>query len=906
MWARMRSIVGGLFGRRRIERELGDELQFHLRARAEHWEQSGLRPEEAWRRARLEFGAVEGFKERCREARGLRLFNELRADLRFAWRLMRRSPVFTVVAAGTLALAIGANTAIFTLVDAALIKSLPVSNPQDLRSLEWSAPRLRSWYNGESHPNAAGVEVRTSFAYPAYVEMRDRARSFESLVAFAGFGQVNLGVRGRAELGSGLLVSGNFFSGLGLGTTIGRTLTPDDDRPTAAPVVVLSYPFWQRMFGGDPQVLGQAIGVNGTSATIVGVAPPTFSGVRPGRTVDVFAPIETLHTAMYAEPGILTSARKWGFPVIGRLAPGVSDAQAAAEVEGIVRQVVLASPPEGGAYDLPRISLAPGGRGLDSLGRDLSKPLRILLTIVGTVLLIACANITGLLLTQASARRHELSTRLALGAGRGRLARQLMTESLLLAAIGGAIGVGVAFAMRGVLPYALARGGQAVHLDVAPDWRLLLFATGVCALAGLLCGLLPALTASRVALLPTVARGTPAVDTRRRRLWTGKALVIVQVALSLVLVAAAGLFVRTLVNLRGEALGFKPDHLLLFEMDATLSGYKDARLKDFYEAALERVGSTAGVRSASMSRWGLISDSATGDSVRTSGNAYAKPDNRQVNIHYVAPNYFRTMGIALLAGRDVAATDREKAPLVAIVNQELARLSFGGHAIGSRLSFGGDSSGTGIEIVGVAADARFSSLREPVPPTVYIPYRQNNQHVMTMAVRTDLEPTALVETFRRALAELDANVPMYEVRTQEAQIDRALGQERVFAQLVSGFALLALVLACLGIYGTLAWSVARRTPEIGVRMALGAQRRDVVRMVVADIAVPVGAGVVLGLAGALTSTKVLESLLFGLGSRDLTTLAIASSVLLVCAALATWLPSRRASRVDPMTALREE
>jgi predicted permease len=341
-------------------------------------------------------------------------------------------------------------------------------------------------------------------------------------------------------------------------------------------------------------------------------------------------------------------------------------------------------------------------------------------------------------------------------------------------------------------------------------------------------------------------------------------------------------------------------------MDATLSGYKDARLKDFYEAALERVAATAGVRSASMSRWGLISDSATGDQVRTSGNAYAKPDNRQVNIHYVAPNYFRTMGIALLAGRDVAATDREKAPPVAIVNQELARRLFGGHALGSRLSFGGDSSGNEIEIVGVAADARFSSLREPVPPTVYIPYRQNNQHVMTMAVRSDLEPTALVETFRRTLADLDANVPMYEVRTQEAQIDRALGQERVFAQLVSGFALLALVLACLGIYGTLAWSVARRTPEIGVRMALGAQRRDVVRMVVADIAVPVAAGVVLGLAGALTSTRVLESLLFGLGARDFPTLAIASSVLLVCAALATWLPSRRASRVDPMTALREE
>jgi predicted permease len=905
MWARIRSTIRGLFGRDRIEGELGDELQFHLHARADDWQRRGLSPDEARRRARLEFGGLGAVAERCREARGLRLFNELRADLRFAWRLMRRSPVFTVVAAGTLALAIGANTAIFTLVDAALIKSLPVSNPQELRSLEWSAQRFASWYNGESHDNAAGVEARTSFAYPVYVEMRDRARTFESLVAFAPSGQVNLLVRGRAELGAGVLVSGNFFSGLGVGTTIGRTLTPEDDRAAATPVVVLSHAFWQRVFGGDPGVLGQAIGVNGSHATIVGVAAPAFAGMRPGQTVDVIAPIEALSTAMYAVPEILTSARHWGFPVIGRLAPGVSDAQAAAEVEAIVRQVVQANPPERLPYDMPRIGLAPGGRGIDALGRSVSKPLRILLAIVGTVLLIACANIAGLLLTQASARRHELSTRLALGAGRGRLARQVLTESLLLAAIGGAIGVALAFALRGALPYALARGGEPVHLDVTPDWRLLLFTTGVCLLAGLMCGLLPALTASRVALAPIAARGTPAADSGRRRLWTGKALVTAQVALSLMLVAAAGLFVRTLVNLRGEALGFKPDHLLLFEMDATLSGYQDVRLKDFYEAALERVAATPGVRSASMSRWGLISDSATGDEIRTAGDVSAKADSRAVSIHYVAPNYFRTMGIGLI-GRDVAPSDREQAPPVAIVNQELARRAFGGNAIGSRFGFGGNASGNEIEVVGVAADARFSSLREPAPPTVYIPYRQNNQHVMTMAVRSDLEPTALIETFRRLLGELDPNVPMYQIRTQEAQIDRALAQERIFAQLVSGFALLALALACLGIYGTLAWSVARRTPEIGLRVALGAQRRDVVRLIVSDIAVPVGLGVALGVVGALTSTKVLESLLFGLGSRDLETLAIASSVLLVCAALATWLPSRRASRVDPMTALREE
>lgn len=904
MWARITSWLSGVTRQSRIDRELRDELAFHLRARTEHWQRQGLSPDDARRRASLEFGAADAVREQCREARGLRLFDEARGDLRFAVRLMRRTPVLTVVAVSTLALAVGANTAIFSLLNAALLKTLPVSHPESLRSLEWSSPRLSAWYNGESHPGEGGAEQRTSFSYPAYAALRDRARSFDSVMAFAEFGEVNLRGGTRAELGSALLVSGNFFSGLGVAPAAGRLLIPGDDRQGAAASVVLGHGYWQRAFGGEQAAMGRSIIVNGVAATIVGVAPANFTGMRPGRSIDLFAPIGPFHDAIYAVPDILTSGRRWGFPVMARLAPGVDERQAAAEAEAIVRQVVAAEPPETQPYDPPRVTLVAGGRGLDDMRRTMTRPLNLLLGVVLAVLLIACANIAGLLVTQASARRHELSTRLALGAARWRLARQLMTESVLLAAIGGGAGAALAYALRHSLPVLLAQGGDPPQLDFALDWRMLAFSVGACAFAGLLCGVLPALTGSRATMLPTAARGATASDAGRSRQRSGKALVIAQVALSLMLVTTAGLFIRTLVNLRSEALGFRPDHLLLFQMDATLSGYKDTRILDFYEQALDRVRALPGVRVASMSRWGLIADSATGDSIVTAHDAPSGGDDRSVRIHYVAADYFQTMGIPMLGGRDLSSADRDGAPKVAIVNETLARRSFGNRALGERFGFGGEDP-NGIEIVGLAADARFSTLREAAPPTVYIPYRQHSQHVMTFAIRADLEPTSLVESVRQAIATVDPNVPLSAIRTQDAQIERSIGQERLFARLVSAFALAGVLLAALGIYGTLAYSVSRRTSEIGVRLALGAERRAIVRMVAADMAVPVAAGIALGVVGAFVATRALDSLLFGLTGRDAVAMVSAAAILGASAAAATWLPARRAARVDPVVALRE-
>ena len=804
-----------------------------------------------------------------------------------------------------LALAIGANTAIFSVVDAVLLQSLPVRDPGTLRTLEWSARQFHGWYNGDARNNAAGERLNTSFSYPAYLHIRDHSTRFSDVVAFSPRDQVNVNIAGRAELADGQLVSGNFFSGLGVSPVVGRALTPDDDRADAPAVAVLGHGIWQRLFGGDPGILGRTLAVNGTSAVVVGVAPPGFCGLEPGRCVDVFLPIVPLQPALYAVPGILTSGRHHGFPVVARLKPGVTTEQARAETETLVRQVVLANPPEGD-YDLPRLTLSEGGQGLDGVRRQLAKPLRILMVVVGAVLLLACANITGLLLTRAAARQREMSTRLALGAGRARLARQLLTESVLLAAMGGTAGVALALALRQVLPYALSPGSEALVLDVRLDWSLLAFITGVCLTAGLLCGLLPALGASRAGVMPTFARGTASGDAGRGRVWTGKSLVVVQVALSLVLLVCAALFVRTLVNLRNEALGFRPSHVLLFQMNAPLSGYEDVRLKDFYEEAVRRIVATPGVGSASISRWGVLAGHRTTDAVNTATNADAPPEERRVYIHYVGPDYFKTMGMSLLVGREVGWADREGAPKVALVNQALAARSFDKGAVEQRFGFGGRESVNEIEVVGVVGDARFSTLREPAPPTVYLPYRQHSQHQMTFAVRTDGEPTAVTESIRQTLAALDANVPMFDIRTQETQIERSVKQERLFAQLLSGFAILAVLLACLGIYGTLAYSVTRRTPEIGVRMALGAERRDVVRMVAGDMAVPLLSGIALGVGGALASTRLLDTMLFGLTPRDVPTLASAAIVLVAAGMLAVWVPSRRAARVDPMIALREE
>jgi len=601
---------------------------------------------------------------------------------------------------------------------------------------------------------------------------------------------------------------------------------------------------------------------------------------------------------VYDEPGMLESARHWGWLVLARLKPGVSNEQARAETEAVLRTELRDHPPDTTVTDLPRIRLDEAGRGSDQLRGRLGQPLRVLMMIVGGVLLIACANIAGLLLTRMSARHREIATRLAIGASRGRLARQVMTECLVLAVIGGSIGVGLALLLRRALPPLLSEGSEVLHLDLSADWWVIAFSTIVCVVAGLACGLLPALRTPQTGLAPIIARTASSITSASPRSLVGRSLVVVQVSVSVVLLVGAGLFVKTLLNLRSEALGFRPDHLLVFEMNGTLNGLKDTRLVNLYEQTLSEVARLPGVRSASLSRWGLLSGNGTSDALVVPG----RPAPIHVDVHLVLPGYFKTMGIPVLVGRDISWSDREHATPVVIVNQLLARQIGGASIIGGTVQVGD----VHAQIVGIVGDARFSELRTPPRATVYVPFRQHGEHVATFVLRTAGDPADLIPIVEKTLSRSQPDVPISNLRTQDAQIDTAVRQERLFAKLVSAFAMLAALLACLGIYGTLASSVSRRTPEIGLRVALGADRPSVTWLILRESIGPVCIGVAVGLLLAFWSTKLIAGMLFGLTPRDAATFVAAAALLFGSALVAAWLPARRAARLDPMRVLRCE
>jgi predicted permease len=887
--------------RDRTDRDLAAEIEFHLQARIDHWRQQGLTPTEASRRARLEFGGVEHYKEECRQHVGLRLFDEWTADVRYGARRLVAAPAFTLVAVTILAVAIGANTAIFSVLETVMFKSLPVPRPQDLRELAWIQPRDSTWpmsYDGSQRPSPGGGLIATSFSYPVYEHVRDHSTAFSDLILFSGT-NLTVGTRGREQRASGLLVSGNFLRGLGVEAELGRPLTAADDVTGAPAVVMLGHAFWQRAFGGRSDVVGQAVSINGVVAVVTGITPAGFYGVEPGTTIDVFAPVAPFIASTDNKGDRRADPQFWGFRVFGRLKPGATDAQAAAETEALVRQAlppVYANAPAG----LTRVTLASAAQGLDSLRRNYAQPLYLLAAIMAFVLLIACGNVAGLLLIRTAARTKEIRLCIALGAGRLRVIRQLLVESLLLATVGAALGVGLAMIMReGVLPLINQEDGP-LSLALGFDAGLAAFAVGLCLSVALLCGSIPAWRAMReVGALSTRAVGT--VAGRSSRLFAGRTLILVQVSISMVLLASAGLFVRTVINLRSQPLGFRPDHVLLFQLDAGPSGYKDARLKDFYERVLDEIRRIPRAQSASMSRYALLSGGAMRDNITT---AEAVERSIGVHVHFIAPQYFATMGIPVMAGRDVSSGDRESAPRVAIVNDALGRLLSGSTTIvGRRIRYDGPDP---VDVVGLVGDARFASLREAAPPTVYLPYRQYAQHRMTFAIHTVGDPLALAEAARQAVARIDPDVPVFEVRTQESQLDAAMRQERLFAYVASGFALLALFVACLGIYGTLAYGVSRRTAEIGLRKALGANHWHVATMVGRESIWPVLVGIVTGTTLATFTTTYLESMLFGLSPHDLPTLMLAGACLLASALLAAWIPSSRASRVEPIVALRAE
>jgi len=864
----------------------------------------------------------------------------LTQDLRYALRQLRKNPGFTAVALLTLALGIGANTAIFSLIDAVMLEKLPVRQPEQLVLLNWvseSQPGIMPWFthslSGNYGPDSTGRFTSTAFPYPVFEGIRDGNEEFSSMMAFADTDRLNVNVGGQAGLANGQLVSGDFFSTLGVEAMIGRAIARTDDRADASPVATISHSFWISRLGGDPLMVGKAITVNGARFTVVGIAPPEFFGVEPGVPVDIWLPLHAQPQidpgwTKYAIPGEVsrfTAPDDWWVLIMGRLKPGVNEQRARAQLDVVVRQNVASielPPPAKRSTDMthqpPRVQLTPAGKGLDSLREQFSKPLAVLMAVVGLVLLIACSNVANLFLSRATSRHREIAVRLALGAGRMRLINQTITESVLLALAGGALGVELAYGASAVLLGFMSGGRNPIVLHVIPNLRVLTFTAAVSMLTGVLFGLAPALQGTRLVLTPGLKEGWESTlrvgsHTRRFGMQLGKVLVISQVAITLLLLIGAGLFVRTLTNLENEDLGFNRRNLLLFGVDPTKSGYKGEKLVAFYQDLQRRIEAIPGVRSASLSRHTLVSGGVTIDGVAIQGytpeSGASSNGSIAVHVNDVGPKFFETFGIPVEIGRVIGDRDTAAAPKVGVVSRAFARQYLGGtNPIGRRFGFGDQRSSLDIAIVGVVGDVRYGQPRDRMPPTVYVPYAQHTERLdeMNFEVRTAGDPGNWVGPIRQAVHELDGNLPLFDVRTQVEQIEQATFEERLFARLSSFFGLLALALACVGLYGVMSYGVSRRTNEIGVRMALGARRWDVLDLVVRQGLRLAILGVIFGAAAAWALTRFLNSFLYGVRPADPVTFGLASLAVIVVSILSSYLPARRATKVDPMVALRYE
>jgi predicted permease len=844
---------------------------------------------------------------------------DLWQDLRFGARMLMKQPVFTLIAVLSLAVGIGANTAIFSLVDAALLKSLPVKEPERLVQLKWTAG---SSFRGFSYDGSArkdektGVRTNTSFPRPIFEQFRQQQNTLTELFAFAELEQVNANVEGQAEVASGQVVSGGYFTGLGLRPLIGRLLTTEDDQSAAPAVAVMSHRYWERRFGANPAFIGKQINLNNAAFTIIGVTPPEFAGAMGrGNAPDLTIPL-LMEPLVRGENANLNRQGSWWLLLMGRLKQGATPEQAHAELEPVLQRAApenlrrtlnQAQAAPIAPQDYPHLIVAPGRRGDTDFGWYQRQSLYLLMAVVGLVLLIACTNVANLLLVRATERQKEIAVRLALGAGRGRLLRQLLTESVLLAVAGGALGLLLAFWGRDLLLSLRFPGRETLPFQVDLDWRVLAFTCVVSLLTGLLFGLAPALRATRVDLTPAL-KDTGRSSASHSRSRFGKSLVVVQVALSLLLLIGAGLFMRTLRNLQHVAPGFNVQNLLLFRVDPRLSGYQGDRLKGLYQRMFERIEAVPGVRSVTFSRHPLLAGSRRSSGFYRAGQPVEGSNPPSANIHIVRANFFETMELPVQLGRALSPQDDASAPRVAVINQTLARQFFPNeNPIGQRIGFDPNQPGE-MEIVGVAQDAKYTSLRAEIPPTIYTSWLQDLRGLgqMNFEVRTAGDPATFLASIRQAVREVDGNLPLFDVKTQVEQASQSLAQERLFAALLSFFGLLALLLAALGLYGVLAAAVAQRTQEIGIRVALGAQPRDVLRLVIGQGMRLVVPGILLGLAGAYGATRWIASFLYEVRAVDWPTYSLIAALLLVVALLACWIPARRATKVDPLAALRSE
>jgi predicted permease len=907
-----------LLRRSRVEAELDEELRGHLEHQAQAFVERGMSPEEARWAALRAMGNVESHKEECREARGVRLLEDLVGDVRYTLRGIRRNPSFAAVVVVSLALGIGANSAIFSVLDAVLLARLPVRDPDKLVLLTWSAPRWPDAYvdDLEGSSYKTGDEAgTTSYSFPsaAFHEFERRTTQLASVVGFAANDEhVNIGLNGRADDALVQAVSGGYFEAMGVVPALGRLILPADDTDSAPPVAVVSYRFWQRKLGSDPAVAGRPIVVNGTPVTVAGVAAPEFFGFERGNPPDLWLPL-SFYSAQWARLSPeerLDDPRVWWMGVIGRLKPGATREQAAAELGTLFSGVLTARPGKGDASPAPRLAVTPAGRGLEHLQRRFSTSLFLLMAMVGLLLAIACANVAGLLLARAAARRQEIATRLSLGAPRQRLVRQLLVESTVLALLGGAAGLAVAYWAAAVLVGFFAESRNRILLDVRLDGRVLLFTAVVSVGCGVFFGLAPALRLTRSAAL-SPGRGDRRTGLAARSR-SGKVLVALQVGLGLVLLVGSGLMLGTLRRLQSVDVGFPRERLLVFDVKPGLNSYEGQRLANYYEELTRRVAAIPGVESVAFSLLGPIGSGESSGQLEIPG--VSQPGARlDYHRHIVSPGYFEALGVPLLAGRSIGAQDTPTAPRVAVVNRTFVEQYFhGANPLGHVLRQGSADKPFDAEVVGIVGDVRYNQVRNAAPPTAYFSYRQASPRpdyvpfFMNYLVRTKGDPRSVQLELQRAALALDKDVPLVNVRSEETVIEQVLFLERAFDWLTTAFGAVALVLAGVGLYGTISYTVAQRTNEIGVRIALGATRATILVWVLRQTTLVVLAGLAAGIPLAWAATRLLRSHLFELSPNDPATLLAAVGAILAASLAAILVPARRATRVDPVVALRYE
>jgi predicted permease len=834
------------------------------------------------------------------------------SDLRYSLRVLIKNPAFTAMAVLSLTLGIGANAAIFSLLDAVLLKSLAVKQPEQLVFLETGEPSLKR---------------STNITYRTYERLRAQNQVLADACYFGFATRVNASFNGSPEVVQAQLVSGSFFSTLGINAALGRTFTETEDKENSAQqVAVLGDAYWKRQFGASPLIVGQNLIVNNRPFTVIGVAPAEFFGVIVGSNPDVFLPSRSGDLILPRRTRISDSTLPF---ILARLQNGASEEQARSALSLIAQQTALEesgaelTPEKQQAIQRQSLRLVTAAQGFNALRQEFSSPLRLLMVVVGLVLLIACANVANLLLARAAAREKEIALRLALGAPRWRIVKQLLTESLLLAFIGGAFGLLLASWSTSLLLKVLAiehnsfSGGAPVLITVPFDVRIVSFTAVVSVIAAVVFGLAPAWRASKFDLTPSMKESRTSGG--KRWFGWGRTLVVTQVALSLTLLVGAGLFIRSLVKLRSVDVGFQREQMLLFSIDPQLSNYGREQIRGLYRQMLERIGSVPGVTSVSLSRQGLLSGSGTQGSITVPGFTPPAQENQVVRsddsvrldvpyLSQVGPNFFRTLGMTIVRGRDIGPRDNETAPKVTVVNEAFARYYFGSEdPIGRRFDRG-EQDGGEVEIVGVVKDAKAESVKEQTPRTYYVPFLQDpsSWRETTFQVRTAGDPLETVAAIRHEVQSLEPNLPLFRIKTLEQQVDETLAQERLVTTLASLFGVLALLLACAGLYGVLSYSVSRRTREIGIRMALGAKRGDVLRFFVGQGMVLVLFGVLVGLAAAFALTRFMSSLLFGISNTDFLTFAGVAVGLAVVALFACYIPARRATKVDPSVALRSE